>query len=279
MSSKDRVLEFLENNKEDYISGEAMATSLGLSRNSIWKAINELRKSGYNIDAISNKGYKLAGANDILSAAGIVSYINDKVRKIYQSDQDLIRIYDTTSSTNRIAKELAIAGMPHGTLVISNEQTEGRGRKDHSFFSPKGGLYMSILLRPEYMDIGELKPDAVTMAVGNSVIDAIEQYWNAGETFKASGRLNFTSHTETVKQEVDFGEAQESVRTVNVSEFIITGGSQAPEDGDAAYDMEDIKAGMAARKARLETMKSGEKSTAKKAPAQDSTKKKSDLGF
>lgn len=122
--------------------------------------------------------------------------------------------------------------------------------------------------------------DVVSLvAVKDSVIDAIEQYWEAGSTFKANGRLNFTSHTETVKQEVGFGEALESVRTINVSEFVITGGSQAPEDGDAAYDMEDIRAGMAARKVRLEAMKSGEKSTTKKTPAQNSTKKKDDLGF
>lgn len=172
MSSKDKVLEFLENNKDDYISGEAMATSLGLSRNSIWKAINELRKSGYNIDAVSNKGYKLAGANDILSAAGIISFLNEEARATYQSEKDLIRIYDTASSTNRIAKELAIAGKPHGTLVIANEQSDGRGRKDHSFFSPKGGLYMSLLLNPEHLST--LEPDAITTMTGNAVCDAIE---------------------------------------------------------------------------------------------------------
>ena len=122
--------------------------------------------------------------------------------------------------------------------------------------------------------------DVVTLyAVSNGVIDAIEQYWEVGQTFKASGRLNFTSHTETVKQEVDFGEAQESVRTVNVSEFIITGGSQAPLDGDYAFDLDDIKAGMAARKAKLEDLKSGAKSTAKKTPAQNSSKGKASLGF
>ena len=58
MASKDKVLELLESNKETYISGEVIASSLGLSRNAIWKAINELRKAGYEIDAISNKGYK-----------------------------------------------------------------------------------------------------------------------------------------------------------------------------------------------------------------------------
>lgn len=122
--------------------------------------------------------------------------------------------------------------------------------------------------------------DVVTLyANSNGVIDAIEQYWNAGDSFKASGRLNFTSRTETVKQEVDFGEAQESVRTINTSEFVITGGSQAPLDGDFAFDIEDIKKGMAARKAKLEDLKSGAKSVSKKTPVQNSSKGKADLGF
>lgn len=116
-------------------------------------------------------------------------------------------------------------------------------------------------------------------ATSNGVIDAIEQYWEAGQTFKASGRLNFTSRTETVKQEVDFGEAQETVRTINTSEFVITGGSQAPLDGDFAFDLEDIKKGMAARKAKLEDLKSGAKSMSKKTPTQSSSKGKADLGF
>ena len=116
-------------------------------------------------------------------------------------------------------------------------------------------------------------------ATSKSVIDAIEQYWGAGQSFKASGRLNFTSRTETVKQEVDFGEAQETVRTTNISEFIITGGSQAPLDGDYAFDIDDIKAGMAARKAKLEELKSGAKSMAKKTPTQNGAKDKNDLGF
>lgn len=124
-----------------------------------------------------------------------------------------------------------------------------------------------------------LNVDVVPLyATSKSVIDAIEQYWEAGQCFKASGRLNFTSRTETVKQEVDFGEAQEAVRTVNTSEFVITGGSQAPLEGDFAWDVDEIKAGMAARKARLEEMKSGAKSTTKKTPAQGSTNK-NDLGF
>lgn len=173
MASKDKVLEFLENNKDAYTSGEAMANMLGLSRNAIWKAINELRKSGYSIDAVSNKGYKLADGNDILSVAGIISYLKSNAKALYKDNSDLIRIYDTINSTNRVAKELAITGASHGTLIISSEQTEGRGRKDHSFYSPKGGLYMSILLKPDQLKT--LIPDEITTATGSSVCAAIHQ--------------------------------------------------------------------------------------------------------
>ena len=125
-----------------------------------------------------------------------------------------------------------------------------------------------------------LNVDVVPLVVTNpAAIDAIEQYWNAGECFKASGRLNFTSRTETIKQEVDFGEAQESVRTINISEFVITGGSQAPLDGDYAWTVEEIEAGMAVLKEKREKLKSGAKSMAKQTPAQNSTKGLKDLGF
>ena len=130
-------------------------------------------------------------------------------------------------------------------------------------------------------------PNATTMnvdlvplyAVSNNVINAVENYWEAGACYKANGRLNFTSRTEEVVEEVDFGEAQTKVRTINVSEFIITGGSQAALDGDFAFDINDIKAGMAARNDRLNDLKSGKKSMQKQTPAQNNSKGKLDLGF
>ena len=122
--------------------------------------------------------------------------------------------------------------------------------------------------------------DIMTLkAISPSVINAVESYWEEGGCYKASGRLNFSAKTEEVLEEVDFGEAMRKMRTINVSEFIITGGSQAPLEGDFAFDIEEIKAGIAARKVRLEDAKSGKVATNKKAPAPTSSKGKLDLGF
>lgn len=124
--------------------------------------------------------------------------------------------------------------------------------------------------------------DIVTLhAVSPRVIDPIERYWEAGCTYRAHGILNFSSRTEEVIQEVDFGEPTKRVRTINVREFIITGGSEAPLDDALAFNVEDVKAGIAARKQRLEDLKTSKNTQFKNAPApaQTTTKGKLDLGF
>ena len=182
MSSKDKILALLEANKSTFLSGEAMASSLGISRNAIWKAINDLRKNGYEIEAVSNKGYRLAGQNDILSAAGISSYLKEDVADIYKENDSLIHIYDSIPSTNRKAKELAITDLKYGTLVIANEQSEGRGRADHSFYSPKGGLYMSVVMTPDHLP--STNSDEITTFIGNAVCDAISSLTDTKPTLK-----------------------------------------------------------------------------------------------
>ena len=114
-------------------------------------------------------------------------------------------------------------------------------------------------------------------ATSPNVINAIENYWEAGQCYKASGRLNFSSTTRTVREEVDFGEPIECVQTISVSEFIITGGSQVPLDEELAFSVNDIKTAMAERKNRLEELKA--RGSAKQTPAQNTSKGKLDLGF
>ena len=110
------------------------------------------------------------------------------------------------------------------------------------------------------------KADVVPfIAVNKGVIDGISNYWNTGDTVKASGKLNFTSKTEVQTIEVDFGEPQQKTRTISVSELIITGGSQSPLEGDFAINGDDIQAALEERKTRLATLK--DKASGKAAPA------------
>ncbi len=143
MNSKDKVLFLLEQNRDTYISGEKIAVEIGLSRNSVWKAVNALRSYGYMIEAVSNKGYRLAGESDLLSVQGISPFLDGRV------DPSHIHVYPELESTNDTAKKLAVSGQaPDGTVIIADRQTRGRGRRERSFFSPTGGLYISFVLRP-----------------------------------------------------------------------------------------------------------------------------------
>ena len=123
------------------------------------------------------------------------------------------------------------------------------------------------------------KVDIIKLVATNpNVIDAIEQYWKPNDTFKANGRLNFTSQTHIETQEVDFGEPTERVVTTSLSELVITGGSQSPLEGDFAFDVNDVKKALAERKERLNALKA--KGTNKKAPAPASAGlDTNDLGF
>ena len=117
--------------------------------------------------------------------------------------------------------------------------------------------------------------------VSQGVIDVISNYWEVGDTVKATGRLDFSSKTEVVYEEVDFGEPIEKIKTINKSDLIITGGAQEPLEGDMAFDQGEIRTGIAERKARLEEQKDRDMSRtkSKQAPAQNSKNGFADLGF
>lgn len=122
------------------------------------------------------------------------------------------------------------------------------------------------------------KVDVVEFVTSNkNVINAVSQYWTENDTVSAQGRLNFSSKTETVVKEVDFGEPQETTRTISVSELILTGGSSTPLEGEYAYDMSDIQTALAERKQRLEDTKNKNTGT-RKAPQKNSNGPV-DLGF
>lgn len=169
MSTKNRILELLELQRGESVSGERLAELLGVSRNAVWKAVKELKKDGYDIAAVTNRGYCLSGGNDILSVPGISAFLSEKCLPY----AGRIRIYDTLESTNKTAKQMAASGAEHGTVVIANCQTMGRGRRSHGFFSPPGcGLYLSVILRPGATGLSS--PALVTELAAVSVCEAIE---------------------------------------------------------------------------------------------------------
>lgn len=167
MSTRGNVLKALEENKGATVSGEELASRLNVSRAAVWKAIQELRKEGYRIDAITNKGYCLAQDSDMLSAEGILPYVTEYFTA------DRIHVFKTVESTNLTAKKMALDGAPAGTVVIAEEQTKGRGRMGRSFYSPPdGGIYMSFILKPRF-DVA--KSVLITTAASVAVCKAIEK--------------------------------------------------------------------------------------------------------
>lgn len=140
MTTKEKVLEALINADNEYMSGGRLARNLGISRNSVWKAVKKLQDEGYAIKGVNNKGYLITDFPDTVSAKEISGFMNSSHAEII--------VLDKIDSTNTYAKKLAENGAEHLTAVIAGEQTEGRGRMGRSFCSPKDtGIYMSIILK------------------------------------------------------------------------------------------------------------------------------------
>lgn len=141
-TTKDSVLRKLEQSQDSYVSGASMARELDVTRNAVWKAVAALRREGYRIDAVTNRGYRLADDNDLLSVSRISSYLPAGLPLS-------LSVRRKVDSTNAEALRRASEGAPEGTVVIAEEQTAGRGRRGRGFFSPAGtGIYLSVLVRP-----------------------------------------------------------------------------------------------------------------------------------
>lgn len=144
MSVKTELLSILEAGREQDLSGEEIASQLGVSRTSVWKAVKALREEGYQITAVNNRGYRLQETTDILSTEGIRVELGEKYRMLP------IEVHKCVDSTNDELKRRALDGGGHGFVLLAEQQTNGKGRLGRQFYSPAGtGIYMSLLLKPE----------------------------------------------------------------------------------------------------------------------------------
>ena len=130
---------------EGHISGEELGKRLNISRTAVWKHINELRKRGYQIESSPKKGYSFMKSTSLLLPEEIALGLNTKIVGKH------VMHYDEVTSTQDVAAEMARSGAKEGTLVITEKQKKGRGRKGRSWVSLEGGIYFSLILRPSLL--------------------------------------------------------------------------------------------------------------------------------
>lgn len=166
MTVQDSVLQILANEHPEGISGEEIASELGVSRASVWKAIKKLQEMGYSIEGVRNKGYCLEGECDPLTERGVLNHLSGQAREMVR-----LTVEKSTTSTNLQLKELAESGAPEYSCVVASEQTKGRGRRGREFCSMKdSGVYLSVLVKPNIpLDKTGLITGAAAVAVCRTV--------------------------------------------------------------------------------------------------------------
>ncbi len=148
---KKNILEFLQKNRDKYISGSMISKELGISRAAVWKQVCALRREGYRIQARSKCGYRLEKEPDQLDENLL--------------DKPGLKYYRAVESTNLAARQLAEEGSPSYTTVIAEEQIRGRGRLGRGWYSPAySGLWFSMILRPEMITPAAAAPATLVTA-------------------------------------------------------------------------------------------------------------------
>lgn len=160
-----KLLDLLKRAK-DFISGEELSELLGVSRTAIWKRIDSIKKEGFEIEASTKKGYRLIGTDDPYGRIAIQSGITGPI-----FGENLI-FFQEVDSTNNVLKKLAGDNTPEGTVIVSDIQLAGRGRRGKTWMSaPKLGIWMSVLLRP---NLHPSQVQTLTLAASVAVVRALE---------------------------------------------------------------------------------------------------------
>lgn len=162
---RDKIIEIILNQGNEFISGEELSKQLGVSRAAIWKHIKSLRENGYNIESVNKKGYRLSEKpNDLLMPQNICHDLGTKF-----IGKNIIH-FDTIESTNDYGKEIAGKEI-EGTVIISEEQTKGKGRLGRNWHSKSGeGIWMSMILKP---NMTPYKAPFITLIAGASIVKSL----------------------------------------------------------------------------------------------------------
>jgi BirA family transcriptional regulator, biotin operon repressor / biotin---[acetyl-CoA-carboxylase] ligase len=159
-----KIVTLLKSHKSEYLSGQDLSDSLKLSRAAVWKHVKKLQSLGYKIDSKPKSGYKLIKTTDLLLPWEVNDGLETKLlgKRIYY--------FDILDSTQNFAIGLASKKIESGTLVISEKQTHGRGRLDRKWVSPSGGIWLSLILHPEFeVSVSTLFPLITSLALAIAI--------------------------------------------------------------------------------------------------------------
>ena len=172
---EDKILKIFSRHRDAYVSGEDISKELGVSRASIWKHIETLRDLGYEIEASPHLGYKLIARPDRL----IPEELKDNLKTKLLGKK--ILAYKSLDSTNDTAYYLAENGEKEGTVVIAEQQKKGKGRQGRHWASPKGGIYLSCIVKP---DIEPKEVAKITLVSAVAVCASIREIANVPAMIK-----------------------------------------------------------------------------------------------
>lgn len=167
-STRNKLINILSSSKDKYTSGESLSEKLNVTRSAIWKHMKELEKDGYIIEGKSKVGYRILSFPNKLSENTLQWGLNTKWIGTEISHKEV------TKSTQLVAHQLAQAGEAHGTIVIADEQTDGRGRLNREWHSTKEkGIWLSMVLRPNLLPY--LAPQ-LTLLTATVLADVIKEH-------------------------------------------------------------------------------------------------------
>ncbi len=159
----------------EFVSGQKLCAALGVTRQAVWKSISALRKDGFAVEGASNKGYRLTSSPDRIYAFDFLSRMEDG------SFCAEAESHESIDSTNLRAKELAQLGAAEGTVVLAQRQTAGRGRMRRVWESDDGGIFMSIIVKP---NINPPLAPMITIVAALAAADAVNEESGAGAAIK-----------------------------------------------------------------------------------------------
>ncbi len=158
------MLTFLKAHNSEYISGQDLSDVLKISRVAVWKHIERIKSLEYKIDSKQKLGYKLVRNTELLLPWEII----DKIKTEFIGKRAYY--FDTIDSTQTFAFKIASNPKENGTVIISKNQTAGKGRLKRKWLSPKGGIWLSVILHPKFdISLATLFPIAAALALANAI--------------------------------------------------------------------------------------------------------------